>query len=121
MLPGGSNASRKRGTPAGASAAEMVETIVGCKWSVRLLELVAQGESRPSAFLRACAGLSTKVMNERWRKLLRYGIVERSVRGTKPPLTVEYRLTPFGRRFLRILDEVRGLQRELEGNRQAAD
>lgn len=100
-----------------AAVAEMVESIVGCKWSVRILELCADGLTRPSAFLRACPGLSAKVMNERWRKMLRFGIVERTVHGEKPPLEVEYRLTPFGRRFLRILDEVKRLQDEMEEGR----
>ena len=100
--------------PPAPSVAEMVESIVGCKWSVRLLQLCAEGYSRPSAFLRACPGLSAKVMNERWRKMLRFGIVRRTVLGEKPPVEVEYDLTPFGRRFLGILDEVRRLQGELE-------
>lgn len=88
----------------------MVENIVGCKWSVRLLQLCAEGTERPSAFLRACPGLSAKVMNERLRKMTRFGIMERSVRGEKPPIEVEYVLTPFGRRFMGLLDEVRRLQ-----------
>ncbi|MCI0451349.1 MAG: helix-turn-helix transcriptional regulator [Candidatus Latescibacteria bacterium] len=88
----------------------MVESIVGCKWSIRLLQLCADGHSRPSVLLRACPGLSAKVMNERLRKMIRFGIVRRTVFGEKPPVEVEYRLTPFGRRFLRILDEVRRLQ-----------
>jgi DNA-binding HxlR family transcriptional regulator len=90
--------------------ASMVESIVGCKWSVRLLQLCADGHTRPSAFLRACSGLSAKVMNERLRKMIRFGIVRRAVFGDKPPVEVEYRLTPFGLRFMRILDEVRRLQ-----------
>lgn len=94
--------------------ASMVESIVGCKWSVRLLQLCADGHRRPSALLRACPGLSPKVMNERLRKMIRFGILERTVCGDKPPLEVEYRLTPFGRRFLRILDEVRRLQEDVD-------
>jgi DNA-binding HxlR family transcriptional regulator len=92
----------------------MVESIVGCKWSVRLLRLCADGCSRPSAFLRACPGLSAKVMNERWRKMIRFGIVQRTVFGEKPPVEVEYVLTPFGRRFMGILDEVRRLQEAVD-------
>jgi DNA-binding HxlR family transcriptional regulator len=103
-----------RGDSVAYSVAEMVESIVGCKWSLRLLQLCSEGYSRPSAFLRACPGLSAKVMNERWRKMLRYGIVGRSVFGEKPPVEVEYHLTSFGRRFLGILDEVRKLQGELD-------
>lgn len=94
--------------------AAMVESIVGCKWSLRLLDQFAAGHSRPSELLRACPSLSAKVMNERLRKMLRFGIVERTVSGTKPPLEVVYELTPFGRRFLGILDEVRQLQAAID-------
>jgi DNA-binding HxlR family transcriptional regulator len=94
--------------------AEMVESIVGCKWSVRLLDLLAQGCKRPSALLRACPGLSAKVMNERLRKMTRFDIARRTVLGEKPPVEVEYVLTPFGRRFTKILDEVRRLQEAVD-------
>jgi len=90
--------------------ASMVESIVGCKWSVGLLQLLADGCSRPSALLRASTGLSAKVMNERLRKMLRFGIVRRTVFGEKPPVEVDYVLTPFGRRFIGIIEEVRRLQ-----------
>src|SRR5581483_3402674 len=100
--------------PAAIPVAAMVEEIVGCKWSVRLLRLIAEGCSRPSALQRACPGLSAKVMNERLRKMIGFGIVRRTVFGEKPPVEVAYALTPFGRRFMRILDEVRRLQDSLD-------
>lgn len=64
--------------------AAMVESIIGCKWSVRLLGLLADGCPRPSALLRACPGLSAKVMNERLQKMMRFGIARRTVFGDKP-------------------------------------
>lgn len=94
--------------------ASMVESIVGCKWSVRLLGLIADGCHRPSALLRNCPGLSAKVMNERLAKMLRFDIVQRSVFGEKPPVEVEYRLTPFGLRFMGLIDEVRRLQEAVD-------
>lgn len=94
--------------------ASMVESIVGCKWSVRLLQLCADGHHRPSAFLRACPGLSAKVMNERLRKMIRFGLLQRTVLGEKPPVEVEYRLTPFGLRFMGIIEEVRRLQEAVD-------
>ena len=97
-----------------APVAVQVECVLGCKWSIRLLQLVAQGCSRPSAILRACPGLSAKVMNERWRMMIRYRIVRRTVIGDRPPIQVEYALTPFGQRFTRILDEVRRLQDDVD-------
>ncbi len=108
-----SNKSLKSNEDASVSVAFMVESIIGCKWSVRLLQLCADGYKRPSAFLRACPGLSAKVMNERLRKLTAFGILERKVFGDKPPIEVQYRLTPFGRRFMRIINEVRKLQEYL--------
>lgn len=99
-------------TKAGLSVAAMVEGIVGCKWSMRLLDVLARGPTRPSALLRACPGLSPKVMHQRLRKLTRFGILGRRVFGEKPPVEVEYSLTPFGKRFVRILEEVRRVQEE---------
>lgn len=94
--------------------ASMVESIIGCKWSVRLLQLCAEEHHRPSAFLRSCPGLSSKVMNERLRKLTHFGILTRTVCGEKPPVEVEYRLTTFGRRFMQVIEEVRRLQEALD-------
>jgi DNA-binding HxlR family transcriptional regulator len=92
----------------------MVESIVGCKWSLRLLQLCKDGTTRPNAIRRACVGLSAKVMNERLQKLTRFGILERTVLGDKPPIEVNYALTGFGRRFCTLLDEVHKLQLALD-------
>ena len=94
-------------------AARMVEDIVGCKWSLSVLGLVARGVARPGAMQRSLAGLSTKVLNERLRKLLRFGLIEREVFAEVPP-RVEYRLTPRGRRFEKLLSQVAELEQELE-------
>ncbi len=111
---GSLHATPESGDGGSIPVASMVESIVGCKWSVRLLQLCADGHARPSEFLRTCTGLSAKVMNERLRKMIRFGIVRRTVFGDKPPVEVEYRLTPFGRRFLGIIEEVRKLQDALD-------
>lgn len=116
MIHDNPSTSTTRGpTRAGAiPVAAMVESIVGCKWSLRLLDQLTQGHSRPSELLRACPRLSSKVMNERLRKMVRFGIVERTVFGDKPPLEVVYVLTPFGGRFVGILAEVRKLQAAID-------
>lgn len=111
---GSSPAGRLTEDRSAIAVAAMVESIIGCKWSVRLLGLLAAGCARPSAILRACPGLSTKVMNERLRKMMRFGIVRRTVFGEKPPVEVEYVMTPLGRRFMRILEEVRRLQEAVD-------
>jgi HxlR-like helix-turn-helix len=54
------------------TVAGMVESIIGCKWSLSVLHLVNQGINRPGAMERAIDGLTTKVLNERLRKLVNY-------------------------------------------------
>jgi DNA-binding HxlR family transcriptional regulator len=91
--------------------ARMVEDIVGCKWSLVVLSLIATGVARPGAMQRRVPGLTAKVLNERLRKLLRFRIIEREVYAEVPP-RVEYRLSPFGRRFSGLLEEIEKLEAE---------
>ena len=98
--------------PRAADLPRMVEQVLGCKWTVRVLSSIRAGVYRPGAMEREIAGISTKVLNERLRKLTRLGIVERRAYPEIPP-RVEYRLSRFGRRFTRILDAVESLQKEL--------
>lgn len=93
--------------------ARMVEDIVGCKWSLVVLGLLRRGVTRPGAMQRSVQGLTAKVLNERLRKLLRYGIIEREVFAEVPP-HVEYRLTEFGQEFGGILERIEALEGRLE-------
>lgn len=95
----------------------MMENIIGCKWSIAVLGLVRQGICRPGAMEHAIDGLTAKVLNERLRKLVRYGILCKSSFPEVPP-RVEYRLTPFGQRFTAILDQIDNLQSELQQDRR---
>ncbi len=92
----------------------MVEDIVGCKWSLTVLNLVRCGICRPGAMEHAVPGLSAKVLNERLRKLVRFGILEKEVHAEVPP-RVEYHLTVFGGRFAVLLDHIASLEEEIGG------
>src|SRR5688500_15109910 len=72
-----------------------LEEVVGCKWSVSVLEAIASGVVRPGALERQIAGISTKVLSERLRKLAAYGLVSKHSYAELPPRT-EYALTPRG-------------------------
>lgn len=96
------------------SVARMVEDIVGCKWSLTVLDLVRRGVNRPGAMEHSIEGLTAKVLNERLRKLVRFGILEKTSYPEVPP-RVEYRLTDFGRRFSGILDQIAALEDERAG------
>jgi DNA-binding HxlR family transcriptional regulator len=96
---------------------QMVEDIVGCKWSLGVIDMIRKGINRPGAMERGVDGLTAKVLNERLRKLVRYGIVERKAYPEIPP-RVEYNLTSFGEKFTKVLDAVAELEatlRETEG------
>jgi DNA-binding HxlR family transcriptional regulator len=96
------------------SAIRMAEDILGCKWSVSVLQLVRQGICRPGVMERSVEGLTTKVLNERLRKLTNYKILQRHAYPEIPP-RVEYALTPFGEKFVGILDELAKLEEEFNG------
>lgn len=96
------------------SAPVMVESVLKCKWSLTVLALVQRGVRRPGALEHAVPGLTAKVLNERLRKFVRFGVLARRVYAELPP-RVEYSLTPFGRKFAGVIATVEKLQRELDG------
>jgi DNA-binding HxlR family transcriptional regulator len=103
---------KKAATPeAPTSVSHMVEEVVGCKWSITVLSLITSGVSRPGAMQRRVRGLTAKVLNERLKKLLRFGIIERQIYAEVPP-RVEYRLTTFGKRFNSVIADIAALEEE---------
>lgn len=95
-----------------SSVHQMVESVIGCKWSLTVIALVRDGVHRPGAMEHAIDGLSAKVLNERLVKLMRFGILEKSSFPEVPP-RVEYHLTAFGREFAKLLDQVDQLEQQL--------
>ena len=94
-------------------SARMVETIYGCKWSLTVYQLLASGINRPGAMVNNVEGLTTKVLNECLQKNIKFGILERVTYNEVPP-RVEYKVTSFGTKFIRILDDLEKLQSEIE-------
>ena len=90
----------------------LLEDVIGCRWTISVLSAVASGVSRPGALERYINGISAKVLSDRLRHFTRAGIFER-VQFPEIPPRVEYRLTTFGQKFLRLLKEVEKLQTEL--------
>lgn len=94
----------------------LLEDVLGCRWTVSVLRAVGRGVCRPGALERYIEGISTKVLTDRLKHFTRAGIFERIPFPEIPP-RVEYRLTPFGKKFLKLLKEVEKLQEELEKGR----
>ncbi|WP_352886705.1 winged helix-turn-helix transcriptional regulator [Sinimarinibacterium thermocellulolyticum] len=101
-------------TEAAPPVARMVEDVIGCKWSLSVIDCVRRGIVRPGEMERAIGGIRTKVLNERLRKLVRYEILSKQIYPEVPP-RVEYRLTDFGRRFAEVLDHIARLESEGKG------
>ncbi|MCE0721717.1 MULTISPECIES: winged helix-turn-helix transcriptional regulator [Legionella] len=93
--------------------ATMVETIYGCKWSLTIYALLREGINRPGEMVRSIDGLTTKVLNQCLRKNIEFGILDRKTFHEIPP-RVEYFVTPFGEKFLKILDEIEELNRSID-------
>lgn len=101
-----------KSSPPDLTAADMVENVIKCKWSLTVFRLVREGTNRPGAMERAVPGLTTKVLNERLRKFMRFGVFTRTEFAELPP-RVEYTLTSFGQRFAGVLNAVDALQKDL--------
>jgi DNA-binding HxlR family transcriptional regulator len=96
------------------NSARMVETIYGCKWSLTVYQLLKEGTNRPGKMVKNVEGLTTKVLNECLRKNTEFGILKRVSFNEVPP-RVEYQVTNFGQKFIRILDDLEQLQDEIDG------
>lgn len=102
--------------PKVSDVAECVEAVFGCKWSIRILSLIHRGVRRPGEIERSLAGLTTKVQHHYFRRMVGLGILRREVFAEVPP-RVEYWLTPFGQRFVPLLEQIEQFQKDLETNR----
>jgi DNA-binding HxlR family transcriptional regulator len=90
----------------------VVESVVGCKWSLTVVELVRQGVNRPGAMERSVEGLTAKVLADCLRLLLRCGVLIKQSFPEVPP-RVEYSFTPFGLKFVSLLESLDDLEAEL--------
>ncbi len=95
------------------STYEKLEQVIGCKWSVSVLQEIREGTCRPGALERAIDGISTKVLSERLRKLTQYGLLEKQSFPEIPPRT-EYRLTEAGKRLTDIIEQIQNLDQEIK-------
>jgi DNA-binding HxlR family transcriptional regulator len=102
--------SRVNGPGRGAA---MVETIVGCKWSLTVYQLLANDINRPGEMVKSVEGLTTKVLNQCLRKNIDFGILKKISYPEIPP-RVEYQVTEFGQKFMAIMESLPELQLKIE-------
>ncbi len=97
-----------------------LEDVVGCKWSAAVLAAIARGVTRPGRLERFIPGISTKVLNERLRKLLDYRLITRSEIPGRT-LHVEYRLTGTGDKLAAIIEQISDLDEAHAADNEVAD
>ena len=95
----------------------MVESVVGCKWSLTVVDLIQRGIRRPGAMERTVEGLTAKVLNDCLRLLVSYNVLEKRSYPEVPP-RVEYYFTPFGRKFVETFKFLDALEKQLNGVRR---
>lgn len=87
----------------------LLEDVLGCKWSWSILRTIHTGTVRPGQIERAIPGLSTKVLNERLKKLVVHGVLKKT-EFPEVPLHVEYGFTELGKKFLAVLQQIEALE-----------
>jgi len=93
----------------------LLEDVLGCRWTISVLRAVGNGVNRPGALERHIEGISAKVLSDRLKNFHRAGVFER-VQFPEIPPRVEYHLTDFGKKFLKLLKEVERLQADIDGD-----
>ncbi|OUS24252.1 transcriptional regulator [Gammaproteobacteria bacterium 45_16_T64] len=91
----------------------LIESIFRCKWSLTVLDLIVKDVNRPGEIVRNVEGLSTKVLNDCLRTNVKFGILQKLSFPEVPP-RVEYQLTDYGVKFVRIISDIQKLEEEME-------
>lgn len=96
--------------PTGATGYEKTEVfhrvtdVLKCKWAIAILNML-EDPRRPTQIIDALPGLTSKVLNDRLRKLESYGLISREVFPEVPP-RVEYKLSMSGCELRNVLHEL---------------
>ena len=96
------NASARGNVYSASCPSRAVLELVGSKWALLIIPLLAAKPERNNELLRQVEGISQKVLTQTLRDLERNGLVARIDHQTVPP-HVEYRLTDMGRSLSQML------------------
>lgn len=89
-------------------APRRVMELFSTKWTSMILHTLHarhQGAARTGVLHRSLPGISKKMLVQTLREMESSGLITRHVESVVPP-SVEYRLTPLGRRFVELVERV---------------
>jgi len=92
--------------------AAITENLLKRKWSAIILRHLSHGVTDPCDIAKKEVEISPKVMSERLRTMVRYGLIARFPRPA-PSDVIEYRLTELGKKILEMIDTINTLDRQL--------
>ena len=104
--------------PQRIGVAAITENLLKRKWSSVILRYLHQGLNDPAEISKIETSISTKVMSERLRTMVRYGLIARFPRPS-PSAVIEYRLTALGKKILEMIDCINSLDEQFRQGRFA--
>lgn len=98
--------------PVGCPLESSLKLIAGA-WTPQILWYLQSEPRRFGDLKRDLGGISAKVLTTRLKELEKRGVVTREVKHSSPP-TVEYALTPLGRKLNPILEAIAEVGTEIQ-------
>lgn len=80
--------------------------IIGGKWKTVILFHLIEGSLRYSELRNQMPAVTERTLSLQLKQLQADGVVVRKVKSSKPPLQVEYSLTPFGKTLIPLLEAI---------------
>jgi DNA-binding HxlR family transcriptional regulator len=93
--------------------ASTIAAVYGCKWSLKIFTAIQQGICRPGAMEKALPGLTTRVQSYYFKRMIELGVLNKTTFPEVPP-RVEYAITSYGLKVIKILYDIQELQRQME-------
>ena len=90
----------------GSEAFSRLAQIMGCKWSMGILDAVERGVARPTQIERELHGISTRVLYRCMDRLQKEGFLLKESFDEIPP-RVEYRFSDDGRVLMELIQHAR--------------
>ena len=80
--------------------------IIGGKWKSVILIYLIDGKKRYNELYTLISTITERTLSLQLKKLEQDGLITRKVYTSKPPLKVEYALTPFGKTLIPVLHAI---------------
>ncbi|WP_422081831.1 winged helix-turn-helix transcriptional regulator [Ulvibacterium sp.] len=79
---------------------------IGGKWKSVILVYLIDGKKRYNELRKLISTITERTLSLQLKQLEKDGLISRKVYAKKPPLKVEYALTPFGESLIPILNSI---------------